>query len=283
MRIALYILFIFLFSACQKPENVSNLNNNRIAVVGHGGNGLPGLNDDLPFDSYEGAVKALEFYNADGVELDVKLSADSVLFMYHDKELDASTSCTGCMFDHQSTELEQCTLKNVTASIGTTYYLSRLEKVLSRYTQTAIKPIIFLDLHADLGCGISGTRKEWYYSATLYAINALLSKYNAYDQVLVQANSFDWMMEARTKFPAIKLFLDVDIDESNITEAAANGFYGIACKNGNISKEEITYAHAKGLRVQVYGIGGNFTDAINKYPDYILSDNITLLQNTLNY
>lgn len=284
MRQAIYIIFcMLLFVGCKKPEAVSNLNNNTIAIIGHGGNGIPGLNSNLPMDSYESAVQALDGNAADGVELDIKLSADSVLFMYHDQELDGLSSCSGCIFDYQSEVLLQCKFKPVTSADGGNYYLSALEKVVAKYSTVANKPIIFIDLHADLGCGLAGAGKEWYYSATLYAINSLLAKYNAYDYIFVQANSFDWLMEARNKFPNIKVFLDVAVGPGNIAEAANNGFYGVACKDEHLTEEEVTLAHSKGLRVQLYGVRGKFTNAINKSPDYILTDNIPLLRNTLKY
>jgi glycerophosphoryl diester phosphodiesterase len=279
------ILFIIVaLSACKKPAEVTNLNNNKIAVIGHAGNGVPGLNNNLPPDSWEGALEALETYNADGIELDIKMSTDSILFMFHDQELNELSTCTGCTFDYQSEDLVNCTFKPINSATEPTRYITPLEKVLQRYQSSSIKPIIFLDLHADLGCDISDSRKQWYYTTILYAINTLLNKYSAYDHVLVQANSLEWMLESRNLFPDVKVFLDTDISDDDIEVAADNGFYGIASKNDNISAEEIALAHDKGLRVQVYGTGGySFTDAIEKSPDYILSDNIPLLQNILNY
>lgn len=285
MRPALYIsIGALLISSCQKPAAVTNRSNNRVAVVGHSGNGLAGLNNDLPANSWAGVIRALEVHNADGVELDIKLSADSVLFMYHDRELDEQSSCSGCTYHHQSADLAQCAFKPVLTALEEKHYITPVENVLKRYQAFAKKPIIFFDLHADIGCGISEEGRKWYYSATLYAINALLSKYDAYDYAMVQANSFEWMLEAREKYPEIKVFLDTDIDADNIVQAADNGFYGIASKNQEITKEEVTFARAKGLRVQLYGAAGNgFTDAISKSPDYILTDNIPLLQSILNY
>jgi glycerophosphoryl diester phosphodiesterase len=282
MRWLAIIPIIILLSACKKTGEITNLNNNEIAVIGHAGNGVPGLNNTLPADSWEGVLQALETYNADGVELDIKLSADSVLFMFHDKELNELSNCTGCIFDYQSEDLAQCTFKPVNSATEPSRYITPLEKVLQRYQSASIKPIIFIDLHANLGCNISESRQEWYYATILYSINSLLSKYNAYHYVMVQANNFEWMMQARNLYPDIKLFLDTDITMEDIETAAANGFYGIAGKNADISIDEVQLAHNKGLRVQLYGTGGYaFSNAIEKSPDYILADNIPLLQNIL--
>lgn len=282
MRWLCLLLFAAMLSACEKTGKITNLSNNEILVIGHAGNGIPGLNNSLPADSWEGVIQALETYNADGVELDIKLSADSLLFLFHDPELNELSTCTGCTFDYQAEDLVKCTFKPVTSATEPTRFVTPLEKVLQRYESSAVKPIIFLDLHAELGCDISGSRKEWYYATILYAINTLLNNYGAYDHVIVQANSFDWLMQARSLYPEMKIFLDVDIDTEAIEMAAANGFYGIASKNENLSMEEIRLAHEKGLRVQIYGTGGySFSNAIQKSPDYILADNIPLLQNIL--
>lgn len=284
MRWVRYMLFgLITLSACEKAAQVTNLNNNKVAVIGHAGNGIPGVNNDLPMNSWDGILKALEIYNADGVELDTKLSADSVLFLYHDREMDALSNCSGCIYNYQSEDVAQCTFKPVTNALEPKQYIIKLETVLERYKNSTTKPIIFIDLHAALGCDMSGSKKKEYYTTMLYAINALLSRYNAYDQVMVQANSMEWMMESRTMCPDIKVFLDGDISNSDIDKVAANGFYGVASKDENISKEEVEYAHAKGLRVQIYNISGyGVTKAIEKSPDYILADNIPLLQSVLN-
>lgn len=282
MRWLAAILVIIFLQACKKTEEITNLNNNEIAVIGHAGNGVPGLNNTLPADSWEGVLEALETYNADGVELDIKLSADSVLFLFHDKELNELSNCTGCIFDYQSEDLAQCTFKPTNSATEPARYITPLERVLQRYQSSPVKPVIFIDLHANLGCDISESRQEWYYATILYSINSLLNKYNAYHHVMVQANNFGWMMQARNSYPNIKVFLDADITTEDIEMAAANGFYGIAGKNVDISGKEVQLAHSKGLRVQLYGTGGYaFSDAIEKSPDYILADNIPLLQNML--
>lgn len=284
MRWMIYMLLGFItLSACKKAAQVTNLNNNKIAVIGHAGNGIPGANSDLPMNSWEGIIKALEIYNADGVELDAQLSSDSIIFLYHDRELDELSNCTECSFSYTSDELGQCTFKPVTSALEPTHYIITLEKVLERYRSATVKPTIFIDLHAVLGCNISESNKKIYYTTMLYAIDMLLVKYNAYDHVLVQANSIDWLMEARDLYPDIKVLLDGDISNADIDNVAANGFYGVASKNENISKEEIEHAHSKGLRVQIYSVTGyGVTEAIEKSPDYILADNIPLVQSVLN-
>ncbi|MBL7717413.1 MAG: hypothetical protein JNL72_01150 [Flavipsychrobacter sp.] len=285
MRRLAYIVIIALgWAACSKPQPVKNLNGNQVAVIGHAGNGIPGLNSNLPHDSYESVIEALEINNADGVEVDVQLTADSVLFMYHDKELESLTGCSGCSFLLRAEELEQCAFKPVGTSLSGPCYLTPLQKVIERYSNRAVKPVIFIDLHVDLGCNITDVRKEWYYATTMYAINELLSRYNAYDYVFVQANSFEWLMQARDKYPDVKVFLDVAISKGNIAEAAANGFYGVACKSEHITAEEVAFAHDKGLRVQIYGERGYaLRQVVDKAPDYILTDNIPLLHSILHY
>jgi glycerophosphoryl diester phosphodiesterase len=283
MRTIAYIILLLSFAGCKKPTQAPNLNGGKIKVIGHGGAGLPGPNSDLQLNSKAGIDKALGLYQADGVEVDVKLSSDSVLFMYHDKQLESTTTCSGCMFELYASELSKCSFKPVTSSIGEVHYLTKLEDILAQYKNT--KPTIFLDLHVDLGCNPSSERKQWYYTTTLYAIDNLLAKYSAYDNVLIQANSLDWLLEARAKFPLLKVLLDGDITEGLINISADNGFAGVASKNMDITKEEVELAHSKGLLVQIYGANGKSSsiEAINKGPEFILADNIPLLQNILNY
>ena len=95
--------YIYLLSAaltlastgCRKPDihNIKNLNNGKIMIIGHGGSGFQSVINPLPTNSAASVSKALDELEADGVELDVQLTADKQLILYHDARLESQTNC----------------------------------------------------------------------------------------------------------------------------------------------------------------------------------------------
>ena len=93
MNKVFYILTfcLFLFS-CKKEEfKVENLNNNAITLLGHGG---MGIGSTYPMNSYESVLKCLNL-GMDGTEIDIQMSKDSVLVLFHDQEIAGNTNLKG--------------------------------------------------------------------------------------------------------------------------------------------------------------------------------------------
>ena len=82
----------------QKAPPIENLRGGNIQVIGHGGSGFLSLFSPfnaLPPNSLASLSKALFVDKSDGVEIDVQMSKDSVLILYHDKKLESKTSSQG--------------------------------------------------------------------------------------------------------------------------------------------------------------------------------------------
>jgi len=276
------ILAALLLFGCKKViRNVQNLSGGRIYIVGHEGSGE--INSVYPPDSWEGMTKAVENYSADGVEVDLQLSHDSVLFMFEGNSLDATTSCLGCVLSTDSQSLTQCIYKNSQAS-GTlsAEYVASFERLVQRFSQRSIKPLIFIDLHTYTGC-VDETKEHEYYSSLVNEAEKIIQKYNAYDWIYVQSYVPAWLAETVKQYPGTRVVYDGTLADGDIEYAKDNGFYGIASKNDNISAEQVSAAHAAGLRVQLYGADGqsDMVNAMNKSPDYFLTDNIPLSESIL--
>ena len=87
------LLAIFATGGCEKQEDfhVSNLNHDVIMVLGHAG---MGEFYKYPNNSWESIEPALGI-GADGVEIDIQMTKDSVLILFHDETLDLRTKCGG--------------------------------------------------------------------------------------------------------------------------------------------------------------------------------------------
>jgi len=92
------VIFIMLFivSSCQKEDfDIINLNSNKISILGHGG---MGIEHTYPMNSFESILNCLSI-GADGTELDVQKTKDSVLVAFHDESLENSTDISGRIFN----------------------------------------------------------------------------------------------------------------------------------------------------------------------------------------
>ncbi|MBS1689892.1 MAG: hypothetical protein JSS96_14280, partial [Bacteroidetes bacterium] len=141
--------------------NIQNLSGGRVYIIGHEGSGE--LNNAYPPDSWESVTRAIEYYNADGVEIDLQLSQDSVLFMFEGNSLETSTTCLGCLVSIDSLLLSKCIYQNTqTPGDLSTKYLTAFQHVIARFAQRKIKPVIFMDLHTSTGCITNGIEHAYY-------------------------------------------------------------------------------------------------------------------------
>ena len=98
MRFKLFILIALLFS-CRKGNYSS------VTIFGHAGNGLTIQNSIYHDNSLESIQFALETEGVFGVEIDVQLSKDGDLWLFHDSRLDNETNSTGCISEKLSEDL----------------------------------------------------------------------------------------------------------------------------------------------------------------------------------
>lgn len=96
------LLFIpLIMLSCRKKDGFEN-----IAVIGHGGMGLEMQNSIYHDNSAEAFHLALSIEGCEGVEMDVQLSKDGNLWLYHDPDLSSETNGSGCLNNKTSVELD---------------------------------------------------------------------------------------------------------------------------------------------------------------------------------
>ena len=113
-----------LFFACKKDVPVLEIRNleNKIYAFGHGGMGIKSL---YPIDSFQSLTKSLET-GADGTEMDLQLSADSVLFLYHAPNLSESSDCSGTIRTSKAADIN-CEYKSL---VHKGIFIAQLEEFL---------------------------------------------------------------------------------------------------------------------------------------------------------
>ncbi|MFN8417615.1 MAG: glycerophosphodiester phosphodiesterase family protein [Cytophagaceae bacterium] len=97
-KISLGFLLIFVLLSCKKDKH-----NPDVVIIGHAGTGLYGVYPANTLESFRNAFAL----GVDGVEMDVQMTKDSILVIFHDYTLDDLTNGTGCVWDYTWEELKK--------------------------------------------------------------------------------------------------------------------------------------------------------------------------------
>lgn len=273
ISIILLLILALFFSRCDKEEDyqINNLNHNIIMILGHGGMG------DLykyPNNSME-AIKPVIGIGADGTEIDVQITKDSVLILFHDETLDGRTKCGGynSSYQYNWADIKDC---NYNTLIGTIPILT-VDQLFSNFSNVN-------QLYFSFDCKLDPE----HYNDTEYRLQFLRSikrvceKYNMSKNVFLEGD-LDFLLKAKQLGMGNKGI----VIGSSVNEAVSNGIFGIGTTL-DTEATEIEYAHSKGLYVMMWGIK---TDAGNKQairlnPDFIQTDKpipILMLFDRFNY
>ncbi len=93
-------------SICSKATAQTTFQKDKVAVIMHRGDWR-----NTPENSIQAITNSIEM-GADMVEIDLKISKDSVLILMHDKTLDRTTNATGRPEDYTLAELKEMRLTN---------------------------------------------------------------------------------------------------------------------------------------------------------------------------
>jgi glycerophosphoryl diester phosphodiesterase len=113
----------------ERLEN-ANLWRDHVMVVGHRGGGMDGWKSRYPENSIAAVENAIAL-GAEMVELDVRLSRDGVLIVFHDSWLDRTTDCTGEVEERTLAELRTCHLVVEATGVTTSEVVPTLSEMFS--------------------------------------------------------------------------------------------------------------------------------------------------------
>ena len=281
-----FLIFIFLMLSCSKvdTDDIQNLNNNQIAIIGHGGGGFQSPNNPYPANSFASIQQAIEGYNVDGIEVDIQMSADSVLWLYHDNFLATMTNCEGCMYEHEAAILKKCRYQtDFDVNIFMDEKLVRLDSLLAYTARRKFPPILFLDIKDQIACNSLPLNREDFLILLTRQLVDLIVQYTAENRVIVETGNIEIIELIQERNAMIGLHFLAPVTTQNIQIALENEVEGMTINNDATTKEDIETAHNAGLKVALFNtkIRQAHIDAVKKYPDYIQTDNILLLQQIL--
>lgn len=252
-------------------------------IIGHAGSGFVHLFNSLPPSSPRSLRRALR-HGADGIEVDVRLSQDSIPVLYHDHTLDSMTDGRGCVSQTPAARLTRLRYR-----VGWPHdwrqheRLITLETLLTDLARRPSFPYLHLDLHEDDACSSGDTARS---QALARRLAELLTRYRVPPaRVLVLTNRPATLHYLRLLLPAVPLGYEFTGEfEAGLTELAGLPLVeAVVLHKDDISPTRAAQLHALGKQVVVFG--GRSARAVRRVvgvgPEAYQVDNVRRLQATL--
>lgn len=262
---------------CREPdlEQYTPAHLEKIIVLGHGGGGMTRFNQYFPLNTLAAVRKAIEGYGADGVELDVQFTADTVPILYHGAELYERTNFGGPVCSHAWMTLKSCYYRhNIYAGEGQNQPLISLEEMLSLYKAYPANLYLVLEVKLERFCG------QPYEITFKFAekLNEVIRKANLPHRIIIEAKDMNFLNHMRLLNPGLKYFYYASDFEIGLSTSLEHQYNGFAVYHKNITGPQVRTAQDAGLWVMLFG-NRNYEEtvsAIRKAPEFITSDNIPL-------
>ncbi|MCC6372692.1 MAG: hypothetical protein IT236_16935 [Bacteroidia bacterium] len=273
LRTIFYIHFVLLlFSGCKKDPsvwNITNLNNNRIGVMGHGGSGTLYR---YPMNSMQSLNEVLKL-EVDGTEMDVELTKDNVLVLYHHLNLEDGTNLSGKIREKNWDEIKNCKYK---LPLFNKAHLIRASDFFDQ--RTDLKKFIFtFDTKVQVGDDID---RQLGFADALWA---LIIKYELEENCFIESYNGSFLKIMETKSSKLKLFVHANDYKTALSMNSFVKLFGITMDREKITKKEIEEAHKNNLKVTLYNLDTENENlkGIAMNPDYMQSDKCDHLINAL--
>jgi glycerophosphoryl diester phosphodiesterase len=265
----LFPAFVFLFASCERDPmliDINNLNGNEVGVFGHGGMGIKSL---YPIDSWPSLEKCLEL-GADGTEIDIQITKDSVAVAYHHQKLEDGTNCYGVVSEKLWQEIDGCDHSSVYNNVR----VERLADIFDKIGHLQEHVFTF-----DCKLYSSEPDRQAYLSRYANALIKLIDDHDISSNVFIESQDSSFLRMIRQRRPGLKLFIYPSSFESGLAIAEAMDLYGITTHYKDITKAQVELAHLKGIYITLWGMQSRKENlqALEKSPDYTQSDEMVHL------
>lgn len=237
-QVGLLLFSLFILSACKEVPDDDTPFNAKVMILGHRGMGVLYTQPGNTMNAIEPALAI----GTDGCELDIQLTKDTVLVLYHDLDLAQRTNCSGRVYDHNWDELCACEYNAFQGEI----YVNSVDDVFGKIPNLQQFYFSF-----DLGkIDYSVNPYEPYRDQYLRSIHNICEKYHMSDNVLLEGDE-GLLVRARELGLTNKLFLFSRLDSPAINVCVSRGFSGISTDMNwfDVSAEE---AHKRGLYIMAW-------------------------------
>lgn len=266
---------LFVTSIRCKKEKITDNNyfGGKIMILGHRG---MGAYYKKPGNTMESILPAINI-GVDGCEIDIQLTKDSILVLFHDLTLDAKTTCQGKISETNWVDVKSCKYFAVENNI----YIYSLDEIFSSIPELNQ---FYFSFDSKLDEEIDNF--SLYQDRFLRAIKRLCEKYNMGEHILLEGKE-PYLNRARELGLTARLFYTGPFNKENIEIASNNNYFGICSEMESITIET-DLAHEKGLYIMSYTPNNYYSNliAIDKNIDILQTDDpisILKLFNRFNY
>jgi glycerophosphoryl diester phosphodiesterase len=264
-----WVLLIILsasLSNCSKNNSKPNID-----VFGHAGTSLHRDRAVYPADSYESVKYAIDVLDADGVEVDVQMTKDSVLVLYHDSYLDQASAFGGCVSEYNYAEIEHLKLD------FTNYELVTLKKVVE-FVQTRNKKV-YLDVKTYNYCGYEKINQTSFQHALEQSVEQLDSSFIKTKIILGMT---DYKLLDEMNF-STKCYETTNVSDG-IQKANDYNFTCLSIFKQFINKDDAIRLNNTSIYWGVVGVKDKWTidKIVQLRPKFIISDNIARTKKVTN-
>ena len=254
--------------------------NRQTQILGHRAYGIKGYNDTLMDNTLPAIKKAFEF--SDGVELDIQMSLDGTIWVYHDPQFYNQDSVLISI-----PQLTDQQIKNIFTYLHPHSQINTLEEILSYMGENHINKVISLDVKIifNPGCFSNGYATADYLRNLADQIIALKKKYNVSSTIMAETES-EYLLDYLKENSEIKTFLlGFSNFERLIKKTKKKGYTGISHNFSDtlVTFSSMKYAHRKGLLIQLWtpNSKNDIDDVLKLHPDFIQTDNIKYFKDNL--
>lgn len=286
------LLFLIIVSQCKNDSGSDPVTDPEldVKILGHKGGGTSSFNSlhiENTLPSVEDGLKLL-----DGIELDVQMSLDGTLWLYHDPDV-SYTSC-GSAWSGTVPLLMDSEIQNVLICDGSKQSrIYKLEEIVNYWNADAIG--FYMSLHIKLDFSseilndsrIGGEAK--YLDKMAGSMAKVFATYKHQNQVFLEVYDATFCTKMHSLIPNIKVCLLKEVTfQQQIRDAVNLGYDGISCifTESTITAAEVKRAQDNGLIVQLW-TPDTEAELLTTYalkPDFIQTNNLdakTFLKSTI--
>ena len=226
-----------------------------------------GFYSPYPINSWPGFESCLN-RGADGTEMDIHMTKDSVLVICHSGNLQETTFCSGYIKDMNWAEMSNCEVKS---NFFKNSKLLSLEEFIEKIPNP--KDYIF-----TWDTKLSDFNME-YYGVFSRAIVNTINKYDLNEQVFIENPFADFLEQIQIRKNNAHLFVLADNFEIGLEQVKQHHLFGVSMHNNKVTAAQVKEAHNNYIYVTIYGVlteKENYA-AVEKCPDFMQTDDINYL------
>ena len=289
------LLILLTTSRCKKdPVTVPSITPTETDVrfLGHKGGG----NSDINPNHIEQTILSIQdgLKTMNGIEVDLQMSLDGTIWMYHDMDLNRWSCKTN---DHHTIVLmKDADIEKAQICSGSNQdRIYKLEELINLWKNSASGFFISMEVKLDFPSDTINNQliggEAAYLSKFAGRMYIIFSEVKFQNQLLLEVYDATFCTKIHSLIPEIKVCLIKSVSfPQQINDALALGYDGVSCifDEPTLSAAEVQRARDNGLIVQLWtpDTKDELTKAFNYHPNYIQTDNldaISLLNLKVNF